>query len=287
MKPPGWPRPARGHTARRPPGRWTTRRARSSRANCAPSSAWSCRSPGSRPRPSSARTARWPTWPASWRACPGGATTAVPPPSSTPTKSASTTTRPARASRPSACRAGAGHALGPFGLKTGYGRDDVGGDHLERGDLPDVGHRADRGAEAHLGEAAEPVDDLGRLLALRAHVEDEVAGLGDLVVVASLGVAVGAQHVQLASQVRAGEQVTGVGVLGHEAQRLLLPAAADHDRRMRPGQGLRRVQRPLELVVPAPVRALVAAPHLQADLQGFLEPLEAFGDGRESDAEPA
>ena len=38
--------------ARRRSGRWTTRRARSSRASSAPSSAWSCRSPGSRPRPS-------------------------------------------------------------------------------------------------------------------------------------------------------------------------------------------------------------------------------------------
>jgi transcriptional regulator len=36
----------------RRPGRWTTRPAGSSRASCAPSSVWSCRSPGSRPRPS-------------------------------------------------------------------------------------------------------------------------------------------------------------------------------------------------------------------------------------------
>src|SRR5262249_34552201 len=64
-------------------------------------------------------------------------------------------------------------------LQAGYGRDDVGGDHLERGDLPDVGHRADRDLEAELGHQAEPVDDFGRLLALLADIEDEVAGLGD------------------------------------------------------------------------------------------------------------
>jgi hypothetical protein len=38
--------------------------------------------------------------------------------------------------------------------------------------------------------------------------------------------------------------------------------------------------------VPAPVRALVAAPHLQADLQGLLQPLEPLGDRRERDASP-
>src|ERR1035441_9959312 len=45
---------------------------------------------------------------------------------------------------------------------------------------------------------AELVDDLAGLLALLADVEDEVARLGDLVVVAALGVAVRAQYVQLA-----------------------------------------------------------------------------------------
>jgi transcriptional regulator len=179
------------------------------------------------------------------------------------------------------------HPARSANLQTGYGGDDVRGDHLERGDLPDIGHRADRDLEAQLGHLAEPVDDLTRLLAVLPDVEDEVAGLGDLVVVAALGVAVRAQHVELARQVRAGEQVARVGVLGHEAQRLLLPAAPDHDRGVRPGQRLRRVQRPPQLIVLALVGALVAAPHLQADLQGFLQPLEPLGDRRERDAEPA
>ena len=56
---------------------------------------------------------------------------------------------------------------------------------------------------------------------------------------------------------------------------------------MRPGQRPRRVQRPLQLVVPAVEGAVVAAEHLQADLQGLLQPLEALGDRRERDAEPA
>ena len=56
---------------------------------------------------------------------------------------------------------------------------------------------------------------------------------------------------------------------------------------MRPRQRLRRVQRPLKRVVLALVRLLVAAPHLQADLQRLLEPLEPLRDRRERDAEPA
>jgi transcriptional regulator len=124
-------------------------------------------------------------------------------------------------------------------LKTGYGGDDFGGNHLERGYLPHVGHSAYRNLEAEVGQPAELVDHLGGLLALLTHVEDEVAGLGDLVVIAALGVAVRAKHVELARELGAGEQVARVSVLRDQAEGLLLPAAADHDRRMRPGQGLR------------------------------------------------
>ena len=40
---------------------------------------------------------------------------------------------------------------------------------------------------------------------------------------------------------RAAEQVAGVGVLGDQAQRLLLAAAADHDRRVGPAQDCGRL----------------------------------------------
>ena len=48
-------------TAASTPGRWTTRRRRSSPGSCARSSGSSWRSPGSRPRPRRARTGRRPT----------------------------------------------------------------------------------------------------------------------------------------------------------------------------------------------------------------------------------
>jgi hypothetical protein len=64
-----------------------------------------------------------------------------------------------------------------------------------------------------------------------------------------------------------------------------LAAAADQDRRVGPLHRVRRVERADQLVVPALVGTLVAAPHLVRDLQQFLEPLEALGQRRERDAE--
>jgi len=141
--------------------------------------------------------------------------------------------------------------------------------------------------EAHLREAAELIDDLGRLLALLADVKDEVARLEYLVIVAALCVTVPAEHVQLAAEIGAGEEVAGLGVPRDQAQRLALARSADHDRRMRLRDSRRMVQRPLQLVVLAAVRGLVAAPHLPADLQRLLQPLESLGNRRERDAEAA
>ena len=67
-----------------------------------------------------------------------------------------------------------------------------------------------------LRSLAKLVDDLAGLLALLAHIEDEVTGLLDLVVVAALRVAVRAQHVELVRQVRSGEQVARLAVAGDE-----------------------------------------------------------------------
>ena len=64
------------------------------------------------------------------------------------------------------------------------------------------------------------------------------------------------------------------------------PAAADDEL----GPALRDRRGPARRAVDAVVRAgegaVVVAPHLQDDLQGLLEALEALGDGRERDSEP-
>src|SRR5581483_5747125 len=114
-----------------------------------------------------------------------------------------------------------------------------------------------------------------------------VRGLEDLVVVAALAFAVPAQDLQLVLHVRGGEQVAGIGVLRDQPQGLLLPAATDHDRRVRAAQRRRRVQRPGQLVVLTLERRLVAAAHLLVDAQRLLQPLEPLGDRRERYPEPA
>jgi hypothetical protein len=77
------------------------------------------------------------------------------------------------------------------------------------------------------------------------------------------------------------EQVAGIGVLRDQAQRLLLAAPADEDRRVGAAQALRDVEGAVELVVLPGIRALVVRPHLEADLQRFLEPLEPLTGRRE------
>src|SRR5205807_2556118 len=74
----------------------------------------------------------------------------------------------------------------------------------------------------------------------------------------------------------AGEEVAGVRVLSHKAQRLALAAASEEDPRPGHRERLRGVERPGHLVVLALERSLVVAPHLQDDLDGLLQALEAF-----------
>ena len=88
-------------------------------------------------------------------------------------------------------------------------------------------------------------------------------------------------------QLGCGEEVAGLGVAGDQPQRLTLAAAPDEDRRVRPGQGLGRVQGPFEVVVPPGVGRLVVLPHPEADLDGLLQSLHAFRQRREGDAEAA
>src|SRR6266851_8465864 len=133
---------------------------------------------------------------------------------------------------------------------------------------------------------AEPFQGRVDTLAIRAKVERHHHGLGDLVVVAADRLAVPAQHIELAGQVGAGEQVAGLSVLSDQPQRFALAAAADQDRRVRAGERLRRVQGALKTVMLAGIRAVGIAPHLQADLQGLFEPLEPLSGGRECQPKP-
>jgi pimeloyl-ACP methyl ester carboxylesterase len=173
------------------------------------------------------------------------------------------------------------------GLQPRGGGDHFRADDLQRRAFPDPGDLADRGVEAHPGELPELLDGLVYPLALRARVEPEVHALADRVVVAAHRVAVLAEHVELVSQVGSGEQVRRVGVLRDQPESLLLAATADHDRGVRPGQGLRRVERTLEVIVPPVVRSFVATPHPQGDLERLLQPFEPLGDRREIEPEAA
>src|SRR5215210_868045 len=143
---------------------------------------------------------------------------------------------------------------------------------------------------AHAGEPAQPSDQLIRLGAILADIEGERAGLLDLLVVPALGFAVGAQNIELVRQLRDRTQATGVGVACDQTQGLPLAVTGDHDRRMRPGEALRKVERTLEPVVRSFEGAFIAtltAPHPQADLDRLLEYLEALFERREGNSEAA
>ena len=133
----------------------------------------------------------------------------------------------------------------------------------------------------------------GHVAKKRVHVSqrrpDVEHGLLDAVVVAALGRAVLAQHVELMGDVGecGAEDVARVGVPRHQPQRLLLAAAADHDRRPGSAQRRRHAQRLGELVVPPLVRPVVVAPHLLADLQRLLQPLEPLADRHHRHAQAA
>ena len=114
-------------------------------------------------------------------------------------------------------------------------------------------------------QVAQVPHDLADPLALGADVEGVAHRLLDLVVVAALTLAVLAEHVQLVVQLGAGKEVAGLGIAGHQTERLALAGAADEYRRVGPAQRLRRVEGPLRLDVRAGERTVVAAPHLQAD----------------------
>ena len=131
----------------------------------------------------------------------------------------------------------------------------------------------------------ELLDDPPDVLSFRTDVDVEHAGLLDRVVVALLLIAVRLEDVELARRLRRREQVACVRVFGHKAERLLLARAADHDRRMRPCEALRGVERTLEDETLSCEAGLVALPHAYAELERVLEPIEPFRKGWERDAE--
>src|SRR5260370_6437503 len=144
--------------------------------------------------------------------------------------------------------------------------------------------------DAHAGQPLQAPDHLAEVFAVVAQVEREHGGLLDVVVVPTDGLAVLAQDVELAGDFGGGEKVAGVRILRDQAQGFLLPATPDPDGRMGTAKGLGRVERSLELVMLAPEGFLTAAfafPHLQADLERFLESLEPLLDRGKRDAEAA
>src|SRR5581483_7980019 len=175
----------------------------------------------------------------------------------------------------------------PPRLELGDGGNHLAPDRLDGRDPRHAAQRAVHLGEAQRGELAQRLDQVGGALAVLAGVEVVEHGLLDVVVVAALALAVLAQDLQLVAQVGVAEEVARIAVLRHQPQRLALTAAADDDGRVRPLQRLRRVEGALQRVVPAVVRRLVVAPHLQHDLQRLLESLEALADGREGEAEAA
>src|SRR2546425_1360070 len=175
-------------------------------------------------------------------------------------------------------------------LEIGHGRDQLLADHLEPLRLVHFRHVPDDGLDAHAGQPLQSADHLAQVFAVVAQVERKQRRLLDVVVIAANGPAVLAQNVELAWDLGSGKEVAGVRILGHKPQRFLFAAATDQDWWVGAAERLRRVERTLELIVLAPERLFAAAfslPHLLADLQCLLEPLEPFLDWRERDAEAA
>src|SRR5260221_12284729 len=123
----------------------------------------------------------------------------------------------------------AGRCAGPSEARGD--RNDALAEQLERSDGLDIGYLAVHMRDAERREVAEPFQGRVDMLAIRAKVERHHHGLGDLVVVAADRLAVPAQHIELAGQVRAGEHVAGLSVLSDQPQRFALAAAPDQDRR--------------------------------------------------------
>src|SRR6516162_3406978 len=127
------------------------------------------------------------------------------------------------------------------GLELFQGRDDPFEEEVLLACLADAEQGAVGVGEAEFGRVVELLDRALDVLAVLAQVEAGLRGLLDLVVVPADSGAVLAEHLQLVRRligVVEGD-IARVGVLGDQAQRLLLTAAADEDRRARAGERLR------------------------------------------------
>src|SRR4029079_9886722 len=117
---------------------------------------------------------------------------------------------------------------------------------------------------ARIADLAEVIDQPLRRLRpaapVLAHPDAQERRPLDLLVRPPERLAVPAQHRQLVREPfrAAPADVARVAVLGHQAKRLLLAAATDHDRHARAGDGLRRVEQSRRAVVLAVVPALAA-----------------------------
>src|SRR5581483_3575435 len=118
----------------------------------------------------------------------------------------------------------------------------------------------------------------------RVAVDDDVPEprLLDRVEVAPLALAVAPEHVELVRQLAdLAAVVPDVGVPRDDAEQHALPAAADHDRRMRAARGLRRAPGVAELVMLAAERRPLLGPEELLERQRLVELREPDADGRE------
>src|ERR1035437_7045500 len=124
-------------------------------------------------------------------------------------------------------------------LESCHRRDYPFGHLLQRLQRTGVDESAMRDLDAQFGQFVKMFDRLLDPITVRAQVKPRLNGLFDLAVVPTLPVTVLPKHIQLVGELRAVEDVAGVGISGHQPQRLTLPCTADQDRRIRAAPRLR------------------------------------------------
>src|SRR6266566_182833 len=118
-------------------------------------------------------------------------------------------------------------ASSPAYSEVSDGRDDLTPDDFERRDPVHMRDDPQDRLDSHAGEPAQLPDEFAHFGAIFAHVEGKCAGFLNRVVIAALSLAMSAQDLQLLQDLRAGLQVTGIGVASDEAQGPLLATPSD------------------------------------------------------------